>query len=124
MWQLSSTTVSTFAHIFNAEDRQQLGSVVGATEATRQAFEFDSYLALRIIGLISLSLALVNLFPFLPLDGGHVFWSLVEKVRGRRPSMATMERASVLGILLVLLFAYVGISNDIERLSNGGFNVR
>jgi regulator of sigma E protease len=124
MWQLTSTTVSTFAKIFDPQEREKLGSVVGATEATHQAFEFDAYLALRIIGLISLSLALVNLFPFLPLDGGHVFWSVVEKIRGRRPSLATMERASVLGILLVLIFAYVGISNDIDRLSSGGFNVR
>jgi regulator of sigma E protease len=124
MWQLTSTTVSTFAKIFDPQEREKLGSVVGATEATHQAFEFDSYLALRIIGLISLSLALVNLFPFLPLDGGHVFWSVVEKIRGRRPSLATMERASVLGILLVLIFAYVGISNDIDRLTSGGFNVR
>jgi regulator of sigma E protease len=124
MWQLTSTTVSTFAKIFDSQERKKLGSVVGATEATHQAFEFDSYLALRIIGLISLSLALVNLFPFLPLDGGHVFWSVVEKIRGRRPSLATMERASMIGILLVLVFAYVGISNDIDRLSNGGFDVR
>jgi hypothetical protein len=35
-----------------------------------------------------------------------------------------MERASMFGILLVLLFAYVGISNDIDRLSHGGFEVR
>ena len=34
--------------------------------------------------MISLSLAIVNLFPFLPLDGGHIFWALAEKVRGRR----------------------------------------
>jgi regulator of sigma E protease len=124
MWALTSTTVTTFARILDPQEREKIGSVVGAAEATHQAFEFDDYLALRIIGLISLSLALVNLFPFLPLDGGHVFWSLVEKVRGRRPSLATMERASVFGILLVLVIAYVGITNDIDRLSNGDFRLR
>ena len=40
------------------------------------------------LALISLSLAVINLFPFLPLDGGHIFWSLVEKVRGRPVSFA------------------------------------
>ena len=34
------------------------------------------------LALISLSLAVINLFPFLPLDGGHVFWAVAEKVRG------------------------------------------
>ena len=33
-----------------------------------------------ILALISLSLAIVNLFPFLPLDGGHIFWAVVEKI--------------------------------------------
>ena len=33
--------------------------------------------------MISLSLGVINLFPFLPLDGGHIFWALAEKVRGR-----------------------------------------
>ena len=37
-----------------------------------------------ILAIISLSLAIVNLFPFLPLDGGHIFWAIVEKVRGAR----------------------------------------
>ena len=41
-----------------------------------------------LLALISLSLAVINLFPFLPLDGGHIFWSLVEKVRGRPVSFA------------------------------------
>ncbi len=48
------------------------------------AFDFGTAEALQLIAVISLSLALINLFPFLPLDGGHIFWSLVEKVRGRR----------------------------------------
>ena len=33
------------------------------------------------LALISLSLAVINLFPFLPLDGGHVFWAVAEKVK-------------------------------------------
>jgi regulator of sigma E protease len=124
MWTVTSATVSTFAQVFDAQERKKIGSIVGATEVTRQAFEFDTNAALRIIGVISLSLALINLFPFLPLDGGHVFWSLVEKVRGRRPSLQVMERASMLGILLVLVFAYIGLTNDIGRLTGNGFNVR
>ncbi len=53
------------------------------------------------MALISLSLAIVNLLPFLPLDGGHIFWALVEKVRGRGVTVQTMERASMVGIALI-----------------------
>ena len=79
-------------------------------------------IALHIIALVSLSLALINLLPILPLDGGHVFWSLVEKVRGRRVSLRTMEQASVVGFMLILVIFAIGFTNDIDRFSNGGFD--
>ena len=91
---------------------------------TRQAIEFDARRALFILGVISLSLAIINLFPFLPLDGGHIFWSIVEKVRGKPVSFSVMERASVLGILLVAMLFVIGLSNDIGRLNGEGFDIR
>ena len=45
---------------------------------------------------------MINLFPFLPLDGGHIFWSLVEKVRGRPVPFRVMEQAGVIGFMLVM----------------------
>jgi len=66
----------------------------------------------------------INLFPFLPLDGGHIFWAVVEKLRGKRVSLQTMERASVVGFALVAVLFVIGLSNDIGRLSGDGFNVR
>ena len=80
--------------IFEAEQREQISGVVGSYEVTRQSIEFDTRQALFVLALISLSLAVINLFPFLPLDGGHIFWSLVEKVRGRPVPFRVMERAS------------------------------
>jgi regulator of sigma E protease len=124
MWFVSSKTVSTFAQIFKPEEREKLGSVVGAVEATRQAIQFDAEVALRVIALVSLSLALINLFPFLPLDGGHVFWSIVEKIRGRRVPLRTMEQASVIGFMLIAVIFVIGFTNDIQRFSNGGFDLR
>ena len=72
--------------------------------------------ALVFVGFISLVLAVINLFPFLPLDGGHVLWSVAEKVRGRRISLAAMYRYSSVGIVLLLFLVINGISNDISRL--------
>jgi regulator of sigma E protease len=98
--------------------------VVGSYEATRQSFDFDTVRAISILALISLSLGIINLFPFLPLDGGHIFWALAEKVRGRAIPFAVMERAGFVGFALVLALFAVGLSNDIDRLANGGFSVR
>jgi regulator of sigma E protease len=124
MWEITSQTVGVIARIFDPEERKQLSGVVGGYEVTRQAIGFGAREALTLIAVISLSLAVINLFPFLPLDGGHIFWSLVEKVRGRPVSFSVMERAGAIGFLLVMLLFAVGLSNDIGRLTGDGFNVR
>ncbi len=123
-WLITTSTAEVFARILDAEQREQITGIVGATDVTRQSFEFDTRQALGVLGVISLSLGLVNLLPFLPLDGGHIFWSLVEKVRGRRPSLKTMERASFVGFALVLMLFVIGLNNDISRITGDGFNVR
>jgi regulator of sigma E protease len=124
MWDVTKRTLSVFSHIFEARERKQVGSFVGAYEVTRQSFGFSTERALEILALISLSLAIINLFPFLPLDGGHIFWALAEKVRGRAIPFSIMERASAVGFLLVIMLFVIGLSNDIGRLQDGGFNVR
>jgi regulator of sigma E protease len=125
MWLVTSETASTFAQLFKAEEREKLGSVVGAVETTRQAIQLDLVTALLVIALVSLSLALINLMPILPLDGGHVFWSIVEKLRGgRRVSLRTMEQASAVGFMLILVIFAIGFTNDLDRFSNGGFDLK
>jgi regulator of sigma E protease len=74
-----------------------------------------------LLAVISLSLGVINLFPFLPLDGGHIFWALAEKVRGRAIPFAVMERAGFIGFALVIGLFVIGLSNDIGRISGNGF---
>jgi regulator of sigma E protease len=124
MWEVTTSTVGVIVRIFDPEQREQISSVVGSYEVTRQAIEFDTERALTLLAVISLSLAIINMFPFLPLDGGHIFWSLVEKVRGAPVPFRVMERASVVGFVLVLMLFAVGLSNDIDRLTGDGFDVR
>ena len=122
MWQITSATVETVAGLFYSEQaRDDVGSVVGGYEATRRTIAIDIGRAVFILGLISLSLAIINLFPFLPLDGGHIFWALAEKVRGRAIPFRTMEKASVVGFMLVVVVFFFGLTNDIERIMDGTF---
>jgi regulator of sigma E protease len=124
MWQITSGTVSTIAQLFKPEVRDDVSGIVGSYEVTRQSIEFSAQQALFLLGVISLSLAVINLFPFLPLDGGHIFWSIVEKLRGRPVPFSVMERASVIGFALVLVLFVIGLTNDIDRLRGEGFDVR
>jgi regulator of sigma E protease len=126
MWDVSKASVSAIVRLFyDSEARKNVSGIVGSYETTRQSFQADDWvLALQILGIISLSLAVVNLFPFLPLDGGHIFWALAEKVRGRPIPFRVMEQASYVGFVLVILLFVVGLTNDIDRLRGEGFGVR
>ncbi len=124
MWRVTTGTLGVFSRIFQAQERKKIHGIVGISDVTHQAFEFGAREALTLIALISLSLAIINLFPFLPLDGGHIFWSLVEKIRGRPVPFSVMERAGAIGFVLVMVLFAVGLSNDIGRLTGSGFNTR
>ena len=124
MWLITSKTVSAISRIFLPEQREQLSGPVGSSRALNEAIGFGTQEAFFVIALISLSLGVINLFPFLPLDGGHIFWSLVEKVRGRRVPFSVIERASAIGFLLILLLFAVGLTNDLGRLGDDALNPR
>ena len=123
-WFITKQTVSLPAKIINPEERKQISGVVGSYEVTRQTILSDVAEVVGILAIISRSLAIVNRFPFLPLDGGHIFWAVVEKVRGRPVPLYVMERSGVIGFLLVIGLFMIGLTNDIDRLSGEGFQVR
>jgi regulator of sigma E protease len=123
-WFFTKATLELPKRLLDPEQRKEINGVVGSYETTRQTILNQPEDVIGILALISLSLAIVNLFPFLPLDGGHIFWAIVEKVRRKPVPFAVMERAGVIGFMLVILIFLVGLSNDIDRLSGEGFQVR
>ena len=124
IWSVAKGTFHVFTHLFEEEQRKQVSGVVGISDVGHQVIEKGLERALLLLAFVSLSLGLVNLLPILPLDGGHIFWSLVEKVRGRPVSLRVMERATVVGIALVMMLFFLGLSNDIGRITGEGFEVR
>jgi regulator of sigma E protease len=123
-WFITKATLELPARIIDPEKRKEISGIVGSYEVTRQTILSDLEEVVGILAIISLSLAIVNLFPFLPLDGGHIFWAIVEKVRGKPVPFSVMERAGVVGFMLVIFIFLIGLSNDIDRLSGEGFGVR
>jgi regulator of sigma E protease len=124
MWSVTKKTLGVIVRIFEPKQRKQISGIVGSYEVTRQAVQIDAFDALTLLAFISLSLAIVNLFPFLPLDGGHVFWAVVEKVRRKPVPYEVMERSGVIGFMLIIFLFAIGLSNDISRLRGQGFGVR
>ena len=112
----SGTLTGFFKALTSSKTRHEVRSIVGITETVHETVVEGPSIALVFLGYISLVLAVINLFPFLPLDGGHVLWSLAEKVRGKRVSVGAMYRYSSVGILLLLFLVINGVSNDISRI--------
>jgi regulator of sigma E protease len=124
MWFFTRGTVTTIAQIFKPEKRKEISGVVGTYEVTRQSIQLGVQEGFFLLAVISLSLGVINLFPFLPLDGGHIFWALAEKVRGRAIPFSVMEKAGFIGFALVIGLFFIGFTNDIGRLTGDGFGVR
>ena len=121
-WNVSTGAIKGFVAIATPEGRRQVSGIVGVSVVTQQAFSQDVVYALELLAFISLLIAIVNLFPILPLDGGHLFWLLVEKLRGRPASQELLGRVTAVGLVLVLGLFLMGLTNDIGRLGGAGFS--
>jgi regulator of sigma E protease len=108
--------VKSLGRLVTGEGREDVSSPIGITQVSSDAVESGASDYLRVLGLISLSLALLNLLPLLPLDGGHILFTLVEGARGRSVQREVYERVSIVGLAIVLLLFFVGLSNDIGNL--------
>jgi regulator of sigma E protease len=118
MWHVTTQTLTGLGKaLTSSKTRGEVSSIVGITADAHEEVQAGASDALVFLGFISLVLAVINLFPFLPLDGGHILWALAEKVRGRRISLAAMYRFSSVGIILLVFLVINGVSNDIGRLT-------
>lgn len=116
-WDVTREIVTALGRLVTGEGRKEISSPVGIVQGSSDAAKQGTENFLFVLGLISLSIALLNLLPLLPLDGGHIVFAVAEGVRGRAVRREVYERVSVVGIGLVVLLFVIGLSNDIGRLS-------
>jgi regulator of sigma E protease len=110
---------ASLGSIFHAQGRKQISSPVGIVRGSEEALRQGFVDYLSVLGLISLSLALLNLLPLLPLDGGHIAFSIIEGLRKRAVPREVYERVSAIGIVLVALLFFIGLSNDLGGRPGG-----
>ena len=98
-------------------DRSNIGGPIQiASMAGQQAREGLAPLAM-FTAIISVNLAVLNLLPVPMLDGGHLFFFIVEAVLGRPLSLRKREAAQQLGFVLLMLLMVYALYNDIVRLN-------
>ncbi|HEX3226639.1 MAG TPA: M50 family metallopeptidase [Gaiellaceae bacterium] len=118
-WNVVTGTFGALGGLVHSKERGQLTSTVGIVRVSQQALRVDFNYYLQIVGFVSMSLALLNLLPFLPLDGGHILFSVLEAVRRRAIAREVYERVSVVGFSLIILIFLIAFSNDLGGHSPG-----
>ena len=77
--------------------------------------EWDWAKFFELTAFLSLMLGFMNLLPIPALDGGHVVFTLVEMISGRKPSDKFLEYAQVTGFIILLALLLFANGNDVYR---------
>ncbi|HKB26015.1 MAG TPA: RIP metalloprotease RseP [Methylomirabilota bacterium] len=116
-WDMTVLTLKAFWKLVSRQiESSNIGGPIQiATEAGRQAKEGIGPLIL-FTAYISVNLAVLNLLPVPMLDGGHLFFFLIEAVLGRPLSLKKREAAQQLGFVLLMLLMVYALYNDLVRI--------
>jgi regulator of sigma E protease len=114
LWGVVTGTGTGLKGLFTHQGRSQLSGPVGIVRVEHSELQVGLTYYLEILAFVSMSLALINLLPLLPLDGGHILFSLIEALRRRALAREVYERVSVVGIAFILLIFVIAFSNDVS----------
>lgn len=106
--------VGQMKYLFSKEGAKQLGGF-GAIGSIFPA-SWDWHQFWYMTAFLSIILAFMNILPIPALDGGHVLFLLYEIITRRKPSDKFMERAQMIGMLLLFTLLIWANLNDILRL--------
>lgn len=99
--------------------KKSLGGPVEMFRQAGNAAERGLFDWARLLGMLSISLGVVNLLPVPVLDGGQILFHAVEGIRGRPLSLAIRERVQQIGLLFLVLLMLSVLVFDIQRIFEG-----
>ena len=112
-WKVLTGYVDDLKYVFTAEGAKSVGSFGAIGSMFPAVWDWQRFWELT--AFISLMLAFMNILPIPALDGGHVFFLLVEVIMRRKPSDKFMERAQTIGMALLLLLMAFALFNDFRN---------
>jgi regulator of sigma E protease len=94
--------------------KDSISSPIGITGLFAPTWDWPSFWVLT--ALLSMVLAFMNLLPIPALDGGHILFIFIESITGKKLSDKFMERAQIVGMVLLLSLMVFAVGNDILKL--------
>lgn len=97
-------------------DLSEVTGPVGIVNIVGDAYKFGFTYLLSFAALISINLAIINIIPFPALDGGRLFFLLIEKIKGSRINPKIANTANMIGFSLLIIFMLVITYHDVVKL--------
>ncbi|MCE5387163.1 MAG: RIP metalloprotease RseP [Acidithiobacillus sp.] len=116
-WMVTSLTLEMIVRMIQGNiSTQNISGPIGIAEVAGQSLVAGLAPYLAFLALLSVSLAVINLLPLPILDGGHILFAAIETVRGRPLSTEWMQKAQMIGIVLILMLLFLALYNDTVRM--------
>ena len=111
------TTLADYARqfklVFSKAGAKEVGGFASIADQFDPQWDWKKFWAFT--GFLSIALAFMNILPIPALDGGHIMFLLYEMVSGRKPGEKFMERAQLVGMILLLSLLLFANGNDIYK---------
>lgn len=105
--------VSDLKYIFTKEGAKQVGGFGAIANIFPAEWDWRSFWTMT--ALLSIILGFMNVLPIPALDGGHAVFAVYEIITGRKPSDKFLERAQVVGMIILFGLLIFANLNDVLR---------
>lgn len=105
--------VKQFKLVFTKEGAKQVGGFAAIAKQFDKDWDWRQFWSFT--AFLSIVLAFMNILPIPALDGGHVVFLLWEMVTGRKPSEKVLEKAQLVGMVLLLSLLIYANGNDLYK---------
>ena len=115
-WDITSMTVISFVRLFQGEiSHKNVGGMISIGKAAKDSYENGLQSFLMTMGILSISLFILNLLPIPVLDGGHLVFYSIEVFKGSPLSIKKTELAQQVGFVLLMGLMVLAIFNDVTK---------
>jgi len=119
-YEMTMLTVQVMGKMVTAAiSPENLGGPIAIAQLAGRTAELGLVSFITFLALISVNLGVLNLLPIPILDGGHLVYLALEKLRGKPLSVAMMERTQLVGVVLIGCLMVFAFYNDLMRLFRG-----
>lgn len=116
-WQLMRLTVSMLGKLVTGDVKlNNLSGPISIAQGAGMSAEYGLIYYLMFLALISVNLGIINLFPLPVLDGGHLLFLAIEKLKGGPVSERVQDFSYRIGSILLVLLMGLALFNDFSRL--------